>query len=121
MPLKDPAKRKEYHAQYMRDVWYPKNKKKHIGYVKNLKIRIQKYLQEYKRKGKCKDCGISGARHPEIFDFDHLGGKTFEIGGWAKSVLSLERVQAEMKKCELVCANCHRIRTAKRSRRQAVQ
>lgn len=26
MPIKDPVKRRENHARYMREVWYPKNK-----------------------------------------------------------------------------------------------
>ena len=115
MPLKDPMKRREYHKLYMRDVWYPNNKKRHIQYVKNLKLRIKAFLDEYKRKGQCTDCGYSGKEYPQVLDFDHLGDKVFEIGGWSKFVLNLERVKDEIKKCELVCANCHRIRTVKRS------
>lgn len=114
MPHKDDSKRKTYHARYMREVWYPKNKKKHIGYVNNLKTKIKEYLEGYKREGMCTDCGISGKKHPEILDFDHLSDKKFHIGSWRKSVLSIEKIQTEIKKCELVCANCHRIRTKSR-------
>jgi len=28
---------------------------------------------------------------------------------------TLSAIEAELKKCEAVCANCHRVRTAKRS------
>jgi hypothetical protein len=50
-------------------------------------------------------------------DFDHRDPETKHKGiaqmvayGW-----SLERLAAEIAKCELVCANCHRLRTAKRA------
>ncbi|MBY0539397.1 hypothetical protein K2P56_03130 [Patescibacteria group bacterium] len=118
MPLKDKKKRKEYHAYYMREVWYPKNKEKHMRLVKSLKLRVRAYLEKYKRSQSCGDCGISGARHPEILDFDHIGLKKFEVGSWAKSALSIKTVQEEIKKCEVVCANCHRIRTEKRRKSQ---
>jgi hypothetical protein len=116
MPYRDSVKGRVLHAKYMREVWYPKNKKKHIGYVTNLKTKVKKYLEEYKRSKVCTDCGISGNKFPEILDFDHIGEKKFQIGSWRKSVLSVEKIQIEMKKCEIVCANCHRIRTVKRRR-----
>lgn len=60
----------------------------------------------------CADCGY--AEHPHALDFDHRdpSTKSFGIGGaWSKS---LARVAAEIAKCDVVCANCHRIRTAYR-------
>lgn len=58
----------------------------------------------------CADCGQTFP--PVCMDFDHLGGKDFNIG--SASTRSLETVLAEIAKCEVVCANCHRIRTADR-------
>ena len=34
MPLKDIDKRREAHRKYMKEVWYPTNKKKHMQMVK---------------------------------------------------------------------------------------
>lgn len=119
MPIRDLKKRKEYHARYMKEVWYPKNKKKHIGYVKRLKLKVREFVQEYKSKGKCADCGLMGKNTPYVLDFDHRNGKAdkkFMIGEWIKSTLSIEKIRLEMNKCDLVCANCHRIRTHKRSK-----
>jgi hypothetical protein len=68
------------------------------------------YLVAYLREHPCVDCGEAD---PVVLEFDHLRDKEFGIGkgfrdrGW-KSVLD------EMAKCEVVCANCHRRRTAKR-------
>jgi hypothetical protein len=48
-------------------------------------------------------------------DFDHIHGeKTGNISAMSrkKGILQL---QEELSKCELVCANCHRERTWKRS------
>jgi hypothetical protein len=74
MPLKDKTKRKEYHNKYMREVWYPNNRKRHIGYVKNLKEKLSKFIEEYKRDRKCIDCGYLGNICPQVLEFDHVRG-----------------------------------------------
>ena len=114
MPHKDPEKAQEYHARYMREVWYPKNKLKHIGYVRRNKERVAAFIENYKKKRFCADCGFPGKEFPYVLDFDHLcdsTSKKFNVGSWSHSVLSIKAIEEEMKKCELVCANCHRIRT----------
>lgn len=114
MALKDPERRKEYHAKYMREVWYPKNRNKHISYVRRNKQRVTDFIDQYKRARSCIDCGFSGKEFPYVLDFDHIGGSTtkkFNIGSWSHSVLSIESIEREIQKCELVCANCHRKRT----------
>jgi len=70
------------------------------------------YLIEYFRMHPCSDCGESD---PVVLEFDHLGDKLFTIGqdfldrNWT-SILD------EIAKCEVVCSNCHRRRTARRRR-----
>ncbi len=62
----------------------------------------------------CADCG--GRFRTEEMDFDHVrGDKSFDIanGRWQVSVETLEQ---EMAKCEVVCAVCHRLRTRDRRR-----
>ena len=63
--------------------------------------------------GKCTDCGEEFIGRPEVFDFDHLGDKSSNISSllYTPSWLLLE---LEIRKCELVCANCHRTRTSTR-------
>jgi len=61
----------------------------------------------------CADCGYD--RYPEALDFDHRPGSVK-----TKSVALMwnfpwERVLAEIDKCDVVCANCHRHRTKVRS------
>jgi len=63
----------------------------------------------------CADCGYKD--HPAALDFDHVTGeKLFEIGPAATR--SWESIEAEIEKCEVVCANCHRIRTYNRRERR---
>jgi hypothetical protein len=56
----------------------------------------------------CADCG--GVFDPVCMDFDHRPGtaKLFTIGS---TRVALDVLYAEMKKCDVVCSNCHRIRT----------
>lgn len=60
----------------------------------------------------CADCG--GTFHFAAMDFDHVLGtaKAFTVSGGHKR--GAASVLAEIAKCEVVCANCHRLRTFKR-------
>mgnify|MGYP000353693845 CR=1 FL=1 len=52
---------------------------------------------------------------PECMDFDHVrGAKAREIADLRSGTLA--RLLEEIAKCDLVCANCHRIRTRARQR-----
>ena len=75
------------------------------------KAEWRAFMTEFFEAGECLDCGIADSR---VFEFDHVRGeKSFNIGGsWFRS---LDVVKSEIEKCELVCANCHRIRTFRRS------
>lgn len=75
--------------------------------------RVRRYVDAQKARP-CSDCG--GRFPPECMDFDHVRGtKSFGIGGRG-SGQTLERLADEVAKCEVVCANCHRIRSRKRGR-----
>lgn len=61
----------------------------------------------------CADCG--GTFPPYVMDFDHVRGvKTANVAELLWGNVSKDIVLAEIAKCELVCANCHRIRTHSR-------
>lgn len=70
-------------------------------------------IDAYKVEKGCVDCGYR--QHAEALDFDHLPGtkKEFSIAkGYGR--VSAARLWDEIEKCEVVCANCHRVRTAMR-------
>lgn len=78
--------------------------------------RIQKReIIEKVKDHPCLDCG--GRFPSECMDFDHVRGvKRFNIANIGGSSMSVDVLFEEMAKCEIVCANCHRIRTKKRSK-----
>ena len=60
----------------------------------------------------CMDCY---AEFPPIcMDWDHVGEKNFDISVAVNQCVDKEKILAELKNCELVCSNCHRIRTQDR-------
>lgn len=108
MTYKDPLG----HAKYMREIWYPRNKAKHMVAVRKVKRRLTEETRVIKLTKGCMDCGYNS--HAEALDFDHRDkrNKQFSIGGGTG--FSRAKILAEMKKCDVVCANCHRIRTKQR-------
>lgn len=65
----------------------------------------------------CADCGYNA--HAEALDFDHVRGtKEFDIGGVGVVSRGKARILLEIEKCDVVCANCHRVRTADRRRKE---
>lgn len=60
----------------------------------------------------CADCGYRA--HPAALQFDHLPGSTKRGKISSLSRYSWERIAEELAKCEVVCANCHAIRTVTR-------
>jgi hypothetical protein len=63
----------------------------------------------------CADCGETF--HPVAMDFDHRDGtiKLFDVG--TSMQRNWEMILAEIAKCDVVCSNCHRIRTYNKKRR----
>lgn len=67
-------------------------------------------LQIIKQEMGCIDCGYNV--NPAALDFDHVRGvKLFNIARGAS--FAILRLQTELAKCVVRCANCHRIRTYK--------
>lgn len=69
---------------------------------------------EYLSAHSCVDCGESDIL---VLEFDHLPKyeKSYAISTLIGRAVAWEIIQAEIDKCEVVCANCHRKRTAERS------
>ena len=81
---------------------------------RNRNSKARTFLQEYKQGKVCTDCGED---YPYwILEFDHLSDKSFTIGDISQHKSNIERLKAEIEKCEIVCANCHRNRTFNRKR-----
>jgi hypothetical protein len=90
---------------------YYSNREKYIKKALRRKKELRQWLISIKENEPCKDCGISYPYY--VMDFDHLRDKTYEVTKLINSC-SMRKLKAEIEKCEIVCANCHRMRTFKR-------
>ena len=107
MPHKDLEQRKAYHKAYSKKhynrnkAYYKKKNQKH-------KLTVAALLQELKDVP-CQDCH---QKFPSCaMDFDHRDPATKRIN--VGNAGSRSAVRKEAAKCDIVCANCHRIRTHK--------
>ena len=73
------------------------------------KAYLAQYLRDLKTKTACIDCGINYPYY--VMDFDHVRGVKQANVMELVSTLSKKRIDLEIAKCEIVCSNCHRIRT----------
>jgi hypothetical protein len=65
-------------------------------------------------KAGCRDCENDDIR---VLEFDHVHGiKEFGIADGIVNGVSHQRFLDEIAKCEVVCANCHKIRTVERAK-----
>ena len=72
---------------------------------------MRRFIQAKKRVP-CADCGVSFPYY--VMDFDHVRGlKAFDIGASLRNK-NFAQLKEEVEKCEVVCANCHRVREHKR-------
>jgi hypothetical protein len=76
---------------------------------------VRQWIADYKMSVGCADCGYR--EHPEALEFDHLPGAE-KVANVSKMyfISRPDELRAEMEKCEVVCSNCHAVRTYKRRR-----
>ena len=90
--------------------------------MKEKRSEFSEYVDMYKLERGCVDCGYK--LHPKALDFDHVRGeKNANISKLVrmrsgkereKTVYTMEALIQEIEKCEIRCANCHRIATYER-------
>lgn len=92
--------------------YYPKEKKRFVEAAARHHQRKKEFINSVKDVP-CKDCG---KKYPPIcMDFDHTNGeKRLAVSALLAKGMPMEKILNEIKKCEPICSNCHRIRTWKR-------
>lgn len=80
--------------------------------VNRKRERNQQWMVNYLQGKACNDCGISD---PKVLAFDHLEGhdKFANIADLVSRGYALHRLVAEVKKCRVLCHNCHMLHTIK--------
>ena len=115
MPFKDPNKRRayqhEYHKRYYLDN-AEKYKKKAKRWNKSQRKWAREFISRVKSFSQCIDCGQSDIR---VLDFDHVHGKKVaNVSDMVNGSYSIGAIKKEIRKCEVRCSNCHRIKTIER-------
>ncbi len=94
----------------LRRRWVANNPEKALDINRQARARQKEKVARYKEARGCADCGNSDHR---VLDLHHRDGADKED---AVSVMRVraawKRVAEEMDKCDVLCANCHRIRHA---------
>ncbi len=105
---RDPEKQREAKRRY-----YDRNKVVYLEKNRRKRAGLRAILRKAKERP-CADCGGLFAYY--VMDLDHREGcdKLVEVAqikglNWGK-----DRLLAEVEKCDVVCANCHRVRTHER-------
>ena len=107
-----------YHAQ-----WYERNRGRHRRNVaaisRSNRAAARLFVAGHLAEHPCVDCGESD---PVVLEFDHVRGeKVAAVATLVGGNPSLRAVQAEVAKCEVRCANCHRRRHARERATNASQ
>ncbi len=86
---------------------YKNNKDEHIIRVNKKKNNNRMWFKEFKATLKCEQCG---ERHPACLEFHHTDPKQKEqhISTAVQSGWGLNHIEDEIKKCIVLCSNCHR-------------
>ncbi len=121
MPLKDPEKRAEYQREYSQRPEVRRreeaSERKRMAEVPEYKAKKYRRCAIRKSKGRAwlhklkasKGCCVCGNKNPLCLDFHHRdpANKLFTIGRSAE--WGVEKLELEIEKCNVLCANCHRI------------
>lgn len=111
-----PYKNKEDHNAYHRK-WRKNNREKVRAYGRQSTAKRRQTIKDTVNDFKnvpCADC--DNKFPPYVMDFDHVDGdKEYNISDMVAKGYSVDSIIIEIVKCEVVCANCHRERTHKRS------
>jgi transcription elongation factor Elf1 len=95
-----------------RNEWYQEHKESELKTIKartkRYRKEVKQWIENYKKSHPCAHCGEA---RPPVLQFHHLNPKEKDINiamaarhGW-----SMVRLEKEIAKCVVLCANCHMI------------
>lgn len=98
-------------AKVKQALYYRDNSEYYKRKSREKKKNISEIIKKIKSETPCFDCG---QKYPYyVMDFDHISDKKIEISKISNKG-SLSLFKTELDKCQIVCSNCHRIRTYNR-------
>jgi hypothetical protein len=109
MPTKDlDARRRQWRAWYERNKDNPTHKRRVRDFDRRRRRELAAWLEHLKVGLRCRKCGFD---HPAALDFHHRKAedKLYEVSTMPLRSISKQKILAEIAKCDVYCANCHRI------------
>ena len=103
------SRRKMWRAHYHK---YGSNyRARAVERSRKIKDKLRQHMKLYLADKACVRCGIADIR---LLEFDHIdpSTKSFSIARGLTSTLSWDKILAEISKCQILCANCHKLKTA---------
>lgn len=92
--------------------WYRQNadyaKQKNGEVLRRNRAEARAKILDYKLRHPCVDCGEPD---PIVLDFDHFRDKIAHVSRMVGTGRPWTTIEAEIAKCEVRCANCHRRKT----------
>lgn len=93
--------------------YYRRNTERHKREAKRInresRARNRQFIYDYLIEHPCVDCGKT---NPLVLQFDHVRGeKKADVSTLARNACSVRRIEAEIEKCDVRCADCHTIKT----------
>lgn len=104
---------------YMRE-HYERNRDYYLAKAKRSNEKQRTWLRLLLKEMKAVPCADCGIQYPSwVMQFDHVRGtKLFDVSSAPN--LDLGALLAEAAKCEIVCSNCHHVRTRQRAARAPI-
>lgn len=81
----------------------------HKLWVKKHRDKMEQWIRDLKETVACDDCGRNFPHF--VMDFDHVRGVKIDGIASFRRRMMWKALRDEIKKCDIVCANCHRVRT----------
>ena len=102
-------RRKTWNAHYHK--YGSRYRARAVERTRIIKDKLRQQMLEYLSDKYCLRCEISD---PRVLEFDHINPKTksYSIAHGIASTLSWKNIMTEIDKCQILCANCHKIKTA---------
>lgn len=91
--------------------WNRRNRLKRRKYSRLYRKRRADYIRACRSQA-CADCGNDYPWY--VMEFDHVRGSKIRTIAAMSSSVGMTKLKEEIAKCDVVCANCHAVRTFKR-------
>lgn len=100
---------------FLKEDWF--SPEKYVEYEERqnkLRLKRQKerkeFIEQYKIEQGCCKCGYNN--HPAALDFSHKNPSEKDFNISMGRFYSIKKLMEEIQKCDILCANCHREKTA---------